>query len=101
MALEHFKSAVRLRSSDEGNAADVQIIHPCVFDVTAVHDDGVSGLECDILACRFDVVRAAFGNDRELREIASDVDRCMQFYRTFSMMKPCPRAETQTEFDRR
>ena len=44
---------------------------------------------------------AAFSNHRELGKIARDINRGVQFYRTFPVVEPCPGAKTQAEFDRR
>ena len=100
-ALQDLVLAVGFHPRDKPHAALVQIIEPRVVDVGSTHDHGCAGIEADIFSRRTQVVMLTVGDDRELGQIACDIDRGMQFDCTFCLSKHRPRRKRETQLDRR
>ena len=92
------ESSVALCPGDEESLRAVDVVEPCVIEITSVHDIEGSGLRNEVVE-DIDIVDFTIGNESPGRDASSQIEQGMQFDCGLCLSERCPWEQFETQID--
>ena len=90
---------VRFGAGHEERLGQMQGMEPGEIDIAPIYDAEAAGLESDLIE-DVHIVEFVIRYLNESRDVAPQIEECMELYRTFVLAKTRPGKECETQVDR-